>query len=95
MAFPTSVNGQITDAVTQSNVKVLGDAPAIAMSNLFQATSQALALAAQNATTSQQSGNVVAQAATAQGVALLYSLDTASTGVATAPIYSTPTAGSK
>ncbi|MAZ34213.1 MAG: RebB like protein, partial [Thalassospira sp.] len=27
MAIPTPVNGQITDAVTQANVKVLGDAP--------------------------------------------------------------------
>ena len=45
MAFPTSVNNQITDAVTQANVKVLGDAPAIAMGNLYQATAQALASA--------------------------------------------------
>lgn len=34
-AMPTSVNGQITDAVTQANTKVLGDAPAEAMGNLF------------------------------------------------------------
>ncbi len=27
MAFPTAVNSQITDAVTQANVKVLADAP--------------------------------------------------------------------
>ncbi|AUN28821.1 hypothetical protein C0V82_00010 [Niveispirillum cyanobacteriorum] len=26
MAFPTAVNGQITDAVTQANVKVTGEA---------------------------------------------------------------------
>ena len=45
MAFPTAVNSQITDAVTQTNVKVLGDAPAMAMGNLYQATAQALALA--------------------------------------------------
>jgi hypothetical protein len=31
MAIPAPVNGQITDAVTQANVKVLGDAPAMAM----------------------------------------------------------------
>ena len=42
MAFPTAVNDQITDSVTQANVKVLGDAPAVAMGNLFQATAQAL-----------------------------------------------------
>ena len=57
MAFPTAVNSQITDAVTQTNVKVLGDAPAMAMGNLYQATAQALANAAHNATTAQQQGN--------------------------------------
>ncbi len=87
MAFPTSVNSQITDSVTQANVKVLGDAPAVALGNLFQATAQALSNAAHNATTSQQQSNVTAQAATTQGVALLYSLDTASTGMATMKIF--------
>jgi Killing trait len=38
MAFPTSVNDQITDAVTQTNVKVLGDAPAVGMGMLYQVT---------------------------------------------------------
>lgn len=86
MAFPTSVNDQITDSVTQANVKVLGDAPAMAMGNLFQATSQALSNAAHNATTAQQQTNITAQAATTAGVALLYALDTASTGKATKAI---------
>lgn len=88
MAFPTSVNNQITDAVTQANVKVLGDAPAMSMGNLFQATSQALGNAAHNVTTAQQQTNVTAQAATTMGVTLLYSLDTASTGMATKSILS-------
>ncbi|MGD9159777.1 MAG: RebB family R body protein [Desulfobacteraceae bacterium] len=86
MAFPTSVNDQITDSVTQTNVKVLGDAPAMAMGNLFQATGQALGNSAHNATNAQQQSNVTAEAATTMGVALLYSLDTASTGVATKKI---------
>ena len=78
MAFPTSVNDQITDSVTQSNVEVLGDAPAVAMGNLYQATAQALANAAHNATNSQQQAYVTAQAATTAGVAMLFSLDTKS-----------------
>jgi hypothetical protein len=82
MAEPTPLNDQITDAVTQTNVKVLGDAPAVAMGNLFQATSQALANAAHNATTSQQQANITAQAATTQGVTTLLSLDTATGAVA-------------
>ena len=86
MAYPTAVNNQITDAVTQSNVQVLADAPAVAMGNLYQATAQALANAAHNATAAQQQANIVAQAATVMGVATLYSLDTASTGIATKDI---------
>jgi 4-hydroxyphenylpyruvate dioxygenase-like putative hemolysin len=86
MAFPTSANDQITDSVTQSNLQVLADAPAMAVGNLYQATAQALGNAAHNATTAQQQTNVQAQAATTQGVALLYSLDTASTGMATSKI---------
>ena len=87
MAFPTAVNDQITDSVTQVNTQVLGDAPAIAMGNLFQATSQALANAAHNATTAQQQSYVTAQASTTEGVSTLYSIDTASTGVGTAKIF--------
>jgi hypothetical protein len=57
MAFPTSVNDQITDAVTQSNVKVLGDAPSIAMGAIYQATAHAAGIAAENAVANQQSVN--------------------------------------
>ncbi len=87
MAYPTSVNDQITDSVTQANTKVLGDAPAIAMGNLFQATAQALANAAHNAASSQQQTNITAQAATTMGVTTLYSIDTASDAVGTKQIY--------
>ena len=72
MADPTAVNSQITDAVTQANVKVLGEAPAIAMGNLYLATSQALSNAAHNATP-QQSNDVTSQAASTLGINNLYS----------------------
>ena len=72
MAYPTKVNDQITDAVTQANVNAMGISPAIAMGTLYQATAQALAKAAHNATFAQQQANILAQAATAQGVALIY-----------------------
>ncbi|MHC6529272.1 MULTISPECIES: RebB family R body protein [unclassified Vibrio] len=90
MAFPTAVNDQITDSVTQANVKVLGDAPAMSMGNLFQATSQALGNAAHNATLAQQQSGITAQAATTMGVTTLYSIDTATTAVGTKTIL-TPT----
>lgn len=86
MAYPTAVNNQITDAVTQANVQVLGSSPAVAMANLYQATAQALANAAHNASMAQQQTNITAQAATTMGVAVLLSLDTASTAMATKTI---------
>ena len=86
MAFPTAVNDQITDSVTQANVKVLGDAPAMSMGNLFQATSQALGNAAHNATSAQQQMAVTAQAATTMGVTTLLSIDTAATAIGTTDI---------
>jgi hypothetical protein len=86
MAYPTAVNNQITDSVTQANVQTLGTAPSVAMGNLYQATAQALANAAHNATTAQQQANIMAQAATVMGVATLYSIDIASTGISTKDI---------
>ncbi len=68
MAFPTAVNSQITDAVTQANLKVLGDAPAQAMGSLFQAVAHAASLAAQNATSNQQNGQSIAAAVTTRCV---------------------------
>ncbi|WP_144633800.1 RebB family R body protein [Bordetella genomosp. 13] len=93
MAFPTAVNDQITDSVTQANTKVLGDAPAMAMGNLYQATAQALANAAHNATNAQQQSYVTSQSATTMGVSTLYSLDTASDGSATSKILYPKVAG--
>ncbi len=63
-----TVNPQFTDAVSQANVEVLGDAPALSEGSLYQATSQALGNAAHNATTAQQQTAVTAQAASTMGV---------------------------
>lgn len=79
-----ALSSQVSDSITQPNVKVLGDAPSMAMGNLFMAVSQALADAAHNATNSQQQSNITGQAATTMGVSTLYSLDTAATGRAAA-----------
>jgi len=88
MAFPTAVNSQITDSISQANTKVLSDAPAMSMGELFIATSQALSNAAHNSTTNQQQAGLTAQATNVQGVSTLYSLDIGSTGIATAEILS-------
>ncbi|MBZ4415754.1 RebB family R body protein [Myxococcus sp. RHSTA-1-4] len=86
MTTPTAVNGQITDAVTQANVKVLGDAPALALGHIYQTMAHSTGLSFQNAVTAQQQLNMAAQAATVQGVNLLYSLVTAADGVATSKV---------
>lgn len=75
MAFPTSVNSQITDAVTQTNVKVLGDAPAMAMGSLYQSLANSLSLAAQNAVSAQQNMNEISMATTTACVAAILGND--------------------
>ncbi|MGH1386895.1 RebB family R body protein [Kordia sp.] len=80
-SFPTAVNSQITDSVTQVNTKVLGDAPAVATGNLTEATSEALSNAAHNATTEEPNSALTAQAAITQSLETLYSIDTASTDI--------------
>lgn len=81
MATPQIVSPQITDAVTTTNVTILASVPGSALANLYQATAQAVANAAHNATAINQSSNTVLQATTTQGVALLYGVDTAATAV--------------
>jgi len=87
MAFPTAINDQITDSITQVNTLVLGDAPAVAGSNLMVATSQALGNAAHSATAAQQASYVTSQASTTASVASLLSTETASAGVAARRIF--------
>lgn len=86
MAIPTPVNGQITDSVTQANVKVLGDAPAMAMGAMYQALSHSTGILFENAVSSQQMLGIAAQAATNQGVIQIYSVDTMAGAVATSKI---------
>lgn len=77
------VNPQITDAVTQSNVKVIAEAPAMALGTLYQTMAHSLGILMHNAVTAQQNMNTIAEATTTQGVALIYSVDTAAAGAAT------------
>jgi hypothetical protein len=86
MAIPTPVNGQITDAVTQSNVKVLGDAPAMALGSVYQALAHSTGILFENATSSQQQLGIASQAATNQGVIQIYSMDTMAGAVATSKV---------
>lgn len=71
MAETTAVNDQITDSISEVNTDTIGNSPAVAMGNLYQAVSQALGLAAYNATEAQQQGNILGQAVTSKGVQLI------------------------
>ncbi|SHF37811.1 RebB family R body protein [Chryseobacterium takakiae] len=82
----SNVNEQITDAVTQANVKVVGEAPAIALGNVYQSMAHSTGLMFQNAVNAQNQQNILAQAATNQGVMQIYSLDTVSDAIAIAKI---------
>jgi hypothetical protein len=83
MAYPTLVNSQITDAVTQQNVAVLTTAPTVAMGTIYQSVAHSIGILYQNATQAQQNAAICAQAATNQGVIQLYSAGTIAGAVAT------------
>ena len=61
----------VTDAVTQSNVSVLGESPAMAMGSLYQTIGNSVAMAASNAVYAQQQANVTYQTATTVGLSNL------------------------
>jgi len=67
------VNPIITDAVTQTNVEVLANAPSMAMGNLYQTISNSVAMAAANAVYAQQQANVTYQSASTMGIKNLLS----------------------
>ncbi|EWY38408.1 RebB like protein [Skermanella stibiiresistens SB22] len=91
MADPTLVNGQITDSVTQANVKVLGDAPAQALGTLYQVMAQSMGLSMQNAVANQQNMSTIDTAVTTQGVNLIYTMDVAADAVGTSEIFNSGT----
>ncbi|MEN9866228.1 MAG: hypothetical protein RL748_1818 [Pseudomonadota bacterium] len=65
--YPSAVNDQVSDAVTQSNVKVVGEAPAMAMGSIYQSLAHSMGILFQNAVAAQQQ-NTLAQAAANMGV---------------------------
>ena len=82
----TTVAEQITDSVTQSNVKVVAEAPAIAMGVVYQALAHSTGMMFENSVNSQQQQNMLQQAATTQGVIQMYSVDTLSDAAAATSI---------
>lgn len=86
MAYPTPVNGQITDAVTQSSVSVLAAAPTMAMSSVYQSAAHSLGILYENSVQMQNMSAISAQAAANQGVIQLYTAGTMAGAAATTKI---------
>ncbi len=84
--MPEHVSHQVTDAVSQVNVQVLGEAPAMAMGSIYQTAAHSTGLMFQNAVNSQNNQFILAQTATAQGVRQLYSMDTMANAISIAKL---------
>ena len=70
-----TVDSTITDAITQTNVMVTGQAPVMALAHLYQTLANSVAMASFNAVFAQQQTNIVHQAATTEEVIRLLSLE--------------------
>ncbi len=81
-----SVNSQITDAITQTNVMNLGLAPAQSLGTLYQTTAQAVGTSMQNAVANQQNNYSLSLASTAQNLQSLLALSSATAGRSTAGV---------
>ncbi len=66
-----SVNSQITDAITQSNMMATGMAPAHSLATLYQTIAQSSGTALQNAVSNQQNVNSMSLAALSQNIQLI------------------------
>lgn len=75
-----AVDPQVTDAVTQTNVTVVGEAPAQAMASYYQAMAQSIAMATENADQSQSDLNGLSNAVTEQALQVI--MQTGGQGVA-------------
>jgi len=70
--MPEQVSPAMTDAVTQANVKVVGEAPAVALGTLMQSNSHASAILLHNAVQMQANQAASNLAATTVGIMQLY-----------------------
>ncbi len=71
MVQETAVNAQITDAVTQNNVKVLAEAPAQAMALVYQTAAHSISLAMENAQQAQGGLQQIGNAVTSSAVTMI------------------------
>lgn len=80
------IDPQITDAVTQANVKNLGDASAMAVSHLYQTMAHSGGMMFENQVNGQHQLNAAGQAAAVTGVSEFFTVDTAAQAAAAAKL---------
>jgi hypothetical protein len=68
MTYSTAANDQVTDAVTQNNLSVLGESPAVAIANQMLATSHSLAMLAANSVSDQSHSRTVQLSSIVQSI---------------------------
>lgn len=66
------LNRQVTDAVTATNVSVLGVAPAMSTGSLYMTLANSMGMAAMNAVFAQQQAYITYQSSTVEGIRQLY-----------------------
>jgi hypothetical protein len=71
MADPLGVDSRITDAVTQTNVKVVAESPAAAVSVVYQVLSQAVGLSMQNSSNQQHAIQQISTATVTRAVKMI------------------------
>ena len=79
-----TVSPQITDAITNTNVKLVGEAPAMAMGLNYLNAFHASGMMYHNMVNSQHNQLLLAQSSTTQGIIQIYSTDTIANAVAMA-----------
>jgi hypothetical protein len=70
-SLPTPVNAQVTDAVTQTNVKLVGEGPAESVSVETQAMAHSMGLSLENASQPQGGMQQIANTATSAMITLI------------------------
>ncbi|SMX43101.1 RebB family R body protein [Actibacterium lipolyticum] len=81
-----TVNAGILEAVTSTNVKVVAEAPAMAMGTLYQTLAHSTGILLENSVTGSRNADMVGLAAANQGIMQIYSVDTITDAVSVAQI---------
>ena len=81
-----TVEPQVIDAVTATNVKVVAESPAMAMGTLYQSLAHSTGILFENTVSGAKQADMIGLAATNQGIMQIYSFDTVADAVSIAQV---------